>query len=103
LTLPFELYLTRAFEEGFRVAQKPIDVDTVNDILAPDLDGLEARLTRNGYNTKVLTEMLGAKPRRSGPFWAGICHPSGHRSCTTSCWPPACRYSVITECGSWPM
>jgi hypothetical protein len=36
-----------------------VDADTVAGILAPDLDGLEARLTRNGYNVKLLTEMIG--------------------------------------------
>jgi type II secretory pathway predicted ATPase ExeA len=48
--LQFELYLTRAFEEALRVGQKPVDADTIAEILAPDLDGLEARLMRNGYN-----------------------------------------------------
>jgi hypothetical protein len=64
LTMPlqFEFYLTRAFEEAFRVGQKPVDADTINDILMPDLDGLEARLTRNGYNVKLLTDILTANP-----------------------------------------
>jgi type II secretory pathway predicted ATPase ExeA len=48
--LQFELYLTRPFEEAFRVGQKPVDADTIAEILAPDLDGLEAPLMRNGYN-----------------------------------------------------
>ncbi|SOE54039.1 hypothetical protein SAMN05446635_0645 [Burkholderia sp. OK233] len=73
--LQFELYVTRAFEEGFRVGQKPVDVDTINDILAPDLDGLEARLTRNGYNAKVLTDMLGAKPKEVRAFLGGHLPP----------------------------
>jgi type II secretory pathway predicted ATPase ExeA len=73
--LQFELYVTRAFEEGFRVGQKPVDVDTINDILAPDLDGLEARLTRNGYNAKVLTEMLGAKTKEVRAFLGGHLPP----------------------------
>ncbi len=47
-----------AFEETFRVGQKPVDADTIAEILAPDLVGLEARLMRNGYNVKLLTEML---------------------------------------------
>jgi type II secretory pathway predicted ATPase ExeA len=73
--LQFELYLTRAFEEAFRIGQKPVDADTVGDILAPDLDGLEARLTRNGYNAKVLTEMLGAKPKEVRAFLGGHLPP----------------------------
>ena len=55
--LQFELYLTRAFVEAFRVGQKPVDADTIKDILAPDLEGLEARMTRNGYNIKLLTDI----------------------------------------------
>ncbi|MDB0544252.1 AAA family ATPase [Ralstonia solanacearum] len=73
--LQFELYLTRAFEEAFRIGQKPVDADTVEAILAPDLDGLEARLTRNGYNAKVLTELLGAKPREVRAFLGGHLAP----------------------------
>jgi type II secretory pathway predicted ATPase ExeA len=69
--LQFELYLTRAFEAAFKVGQKPVDADTVTDILAPELDGLEARLMRNGYNIKLLTEMLGAKPKEVRSFLTG--------------------------------
>jgi type II secretory pathway predicted ATPase ExeA len=77
--LQFELYLTRAFEEAFRVGQKPVDADTIAEILAPDLDGLEARLMRNGYNVKLLTEMLGAKPREVRSFLTGHLLPDRTR------------------------
>jgi hypothetical protein len=77
--LQFELYLTRAFEEAFRVGQKPVDADTIAEILAPDLDGLEARLMRNGYNVKLLTEMLGAKPKEVRLFLTGHLPPDRTR------------------------
>lgn len=35
----------------------------IESVLAKDIDDLEPRLTRNGYNTKVLAEVLNAKPR----------------------------------------
>jgi hypothetical protein len=73
--LQFELYLTRAFEEAFKVGQKPVDADTVADVLAPELDGLEARLMRNGYNVKLLTEMLAAKPKEVRSFLNGHLPP----------------------------
>ncbi|WP_024297396.1 ExeA family protein [Methylomicrobium lacus] len=73
--LQFELYLTRAFEEAFRVGQKPVDADTIQDILAPDLDGLEARLTRNGYNVRLLTDILTAKPKEIRSFLSGQLPP----------------------------
>ena len=61
--LQFEQYLTRAFEEGYKVGQKPVGADVVQAVLAPDLEDLEPRLTRHGYNAKVLAELLNAKPR----------------------------------------
>jgi type II secretory pathway predicted ATPase ExeA len=61
--LQFETYLTRSFEEGYRVGQKPVTVEVIESILAKDIDELEPRLTRYGYNAKVLAEVLNAKPR----------------------------------------
>jgi hypothetical protein len=61
--LQFEQYLTRAFEEGFKIGQKPVGTDMMQSVLAPDLEDLEPRLTRHGYNAKVLAELLNAKPR----------------------------------------
>jgi len=61
--LQFEQYLTRAFEEGYKIGHKPVGTDVVQTVLAPDLDDLEPRLTRRGYNAKVLAELLNAKPR----------------------------------------
>jgi hypothetical protein len=61
--LQFETYLTRSFEEGYKVGQKPVTVEVIESVLAKDIDDLEPRLTRNSYNTKVLAEVLNAKPR----------------------------------------
>jgi hypothetical protein len=61
--LQFETYLTRSFEEGYKVGQKPVTVEVIASILAKDIDELEPRLTRHGYNAKVLAEVLNAKPR----------------------------------------
>lgn len=61
--LQFETYLTRSFEEGYKVGQKPVTVEVIESVLAKDIDDLEPRLTRHGYNAKVLAEVLNAKPR----------------------------------------
>ncbi len=61
--LQFDTYLTRAFEEGYRVGQKPVTVEVIESVLAKDIDDMEPRLTRHGYNAKVLGEVLNAKPR----------------------------------------
>jgi len=73
--LQFEYYLSRAFVEAFRVAQKPVDADTIKDILAPDLEGLEARLASNGYSFKQLTDIFTAKPKEIRAFLNGQLPP----------------------------
>ena len=73
--LQFEKYLALSFEEGYRVGQKPVDADTVESVLSIGLDALEARLMRNGYNVKVLAEILNAKPREVRSFLCGQLPP----------------------------
>jgi len=63
-------------QEGYRVGQKPVDADTIASVLSIGLDALEARLMRNGYNVKVLSEILNAKPREIRSFLCGQL-PSG--------------------------
>jgi hypothetical protein len=73
--LQFEFYLTRALEEAYKVGQKPVGVDTIDNVLARDINGLEPRLTRERYNTKVLAEVLNAKPREIKAFLRGQLAP----------------------------
>ena len=54
--LQFEYYLTRALEEAYKVGQKPVGADMIENVLVKDINGLEPRLTRQGYNAKVLAE-----------------------------------------------
>ena len=46
-------------------------VETVQDVLAPDLDGFEPRLTRLGYPVKSLCEALNARPAEICAFLRG--------------------------------
>jgi hypothetical protein len=46
--------------------------------LAKDINGLEPRLTREGYNVKVLAELLNAKPREIKEFLRGQLAPKLH-------------------------
>ena len=55
--LQFEYYLTRALEEAYKVGQEPVGADMIENVLAKDINGLEPRLTRQGYNAKVLAEL----------------------------------------------
>jgi len=73
--LQFEQYLTRAFEEAYKIAQKPVGTDIVESVLAPDIDALDARLVRNGYNVKNLCDLLNSKPREINAFIRGQLPP----------------------------
>jgi hypothetical protein len=73
--LQFEFYLTRALEEAYKVGQKPVGADMIDNVLAKDINGLEPRLTREGYNVKVLAELLNAKPREIKEFLRGQLAP----------------------------
>jgi hypothetical protein len=45
------------------VTHLQVTVEVMESILARDINELEPRLTRNGYNAKILAEVLNAKPR----------------------------------------
>jgi type II secretory pathway predicted ATPase ExeA len=59
--LQIEQHLTLALETGFQASEKPITEAIADSVLSKQIDGVEATLNRNGYTTKVLTEMLGVK------------------------------------------
>jgi hypothetical protein len=78
LTTPLQIehYLTRAFEEGHKIGQKPLTPELIESVLARDLDGLEPRLTRHGYNAKALADLLQVRPADIRAFLAGRLPPS---------------------------
>jgi type II secretory pathway predicted ATPase ExeA len=77
LTTPLQVihYAWRALEEAYVIGQKPVDVETVQEVLAPDLDGLEPRLTRLGYPVKSLSEALNVRPAEIRAFLKGRLAP----------------------------
>ena len=66
--------MTRALEEAYKVGQKPVGTDMSENVLAKD-NGLEPRLTRQGYNAKVLADLLNVKPREIKSFLSGHLAP----------------------------
>ena len=74
--MQLEFYLTRALEEAYKVGQKPVGADMIDNVLAKDINGLEPRLTREGYNVKVLARASQRETARdqripAGPTGAG--------------------------------
>jgi type II secretory pathway predicted ATPase ExeA len=60
--LQIEQHLILAFEEGFRVGERPVTAEVIENILARDLNDLEPQLTRHGYSVRALAEQFSAKP-----------------------------------------
>jgi hypothetical protein len=69
--LQFAEHLSRAFEEGFRLGEKPVTAEIVASTLAPNFDALEPKLTRQGYSVKILAEQFNAKPTEIRRFLSG--------------------------------
>lgn len=74
--LQIEYYLTRAFEEGYRIGQKPIGLEVIDTVLVKDLNDLEPRLTRHGYNVRTLSELVNVRQREIRSFLQGRFPPN---------------------------
>jgi hypothetical protein len=74
--LQIEQHLRLAFDEGYRIGQKPVETEIINAILAKDINAIEPQLTRHGYNTKVLAELLDTKPAEIRSFLHGNLTPT---------------------------
>lgn len=69
--LQIEQHLNLAFDHGFRSGVKPITAEVVETVLSRQLDELEPRLTRHGYNVKSLATQFHTKPTEIRQFLRG--------------------------------
>ena len=69
--LQIEMHLTLAFERAFRLGERPVSAEVVEQVLSRAIDELEPTLTRNGYDALALTVLLKAKPAEVRDFLAG--------------------------------
>jgi type II secretory pathway predicted ATPase ExeA len=74
--LQIEQHLTLAFEEAFRVGERPVTRPVVEGVLSRHLDDLEPRLTRQGYTVRSLAEQFSAKPAEIRQFLRGELNPA---------------------------
>ncbi len=58
-----------------QVGQKPVAAEIVEGVLVADIDALDARLMRNGYNVKSLCDLLNSKPSEITAFIHGQLPP----------------------------
>jgi type II secretory pathway predicted ATPase ExeA len=77
LTTPLQIehYLKLAFEEAYKVGQKPVTPAIIEIVLAVGLNDLEPRLIRYGYNTKVLASLLNVRTAEVRSFLHGQLPP----------------------------
>ena len=64
-------YLSQALEKGFQIGAKPIDADIAQEVLSPDLNAIEPKLARHGYNMPVLCEFLNARRGEVKAYFLG--------------------------------
>lgn len=73
--LQIEQYLTLAFEQAYRLGQKPITPEIIETVLAVGLDDLEPSLIRHGYNAKALADLLNVRTTEVRSFLHGQLPP----------------------------
>jgi len=73
LVTPLQInhYLAQAMEQAYLTGTKPITCEIVQSILAPDLEGIAAKLARSGYNLSALCEVLNARPSEVRAYLLG--------------------------------
>jgi hypothetical protein len=74
--LQIEQHLTLALEEAYKVGQKPVTPEIIETILAKDINSLEPKLTRQGYNAKALAELLNIRPTEIRSLFHGQLPPT---------------------------
>ena len=77
LVTPLQIkhYLTLVFEKSHEVGQRIVTAELIQTILAGSLDDLEPQLIRQGYNTKVLADLLNTRQKTIRSFLQGQLTP----------------------------
>ena len=70
--LQIEMHMTLAFEHAFRLGERRVSVEIVEQVLSHGIDELEPTLTRNGYDAPALAALLNARPAEVRDFLAGM-------------------------------
>lgn len=87
----------------YRIGQKPVENEIIDAVLAKDINAIEPQLTRHGYNTKVLAELLDTKPAEIRSFLHGNLTPTRSQEIQNSLLTIAFRsdflfaYNVVPE------
>jgi hypothetical protein len=66
-------------EAAFEIGAKPVDENVVEAVLSLQIDDLEPRLTRSGYDVRSLVEQFDAKPSEIRRLLRGDLDPTRSR------------------------
>lgn len=69
-------YLTRAFDEGYKVGEKPVTVQLLESVVATGQDDLEARLARWGYSARSVADQFNTHPAEIKRLFRGELSPA---------------------------
>jgi type II secretory pathway predicted ATPase ExeA len=77
LSTPLQIqhYLSLSLEAAHDIGQKPVGVEIIEGVLSRTIDDMEPRLTRQGYNVKVLSELLNVRSSEIKSFLHGQLSP----------------------------
>lgn len=64
-------YLWLALQKAFLTGTKPVTKEIVQSVLVPEINGLDAKLARNGYTNKHLCDLLNSKNHEIKLFLKG--------------------------------
>jgi type II secretory pathway predicted ATPase ExeA len=80
--LQIEQYLTLAFEETHRIGERVVTSAVVEAVLSRQLDDLEPRLTRHGYDVRSIADEFRVRPSDVRLFLQGQLDPARTRELT---------------------
>ena len=80
--LQVEQYLTLAFEETHRIGEGTVTAAVVEAVLSRQLDDLEPRLTRHGYDVRSIADEFRLRPADVRLFLQGQLDPARTRELT---------------------
>jgi len=73
--LQIEHHLSLAFSEAFNIGEIPVNENIIKSILLKDMNNIEPRLVRYGYNTTSLAEAISVRPKVIRSFFKGKLSP----------------------------
>ena len=64
-------YAWSSLVKAYQIGQKPVGLDTLQEIISNDLNGVEANMKRYGYDIKAICETVDARPAEIRAYFKG--------------------------------